>query len=91
MLGILWFWLNVKAMKSCCIYSRVSTGEQDTQNQTMVLTGWAKQRGFEIAKVYGEEESAWKAGHQRALAQLLNNARKGKFTRIIFLVNRATQ
>jgi len=70
-------------MKSCCIYSRVSTGEQDTQNQTMVLTDWAKQRGFEIAKVYGEEESAWKAGHQRALAQLLNDARKGKFTIVL--------
>ena len=75
-------------MKSCCIYSRVSTSEQDTQNQTMVLTDWVKQRDFEIAKVYEEQESAWKAGHQRALAQLLNNAGKGKFTGIIFLVNR---
>ena len=48
----------------------------------MVLTDWAKQRGFEIVKVY-EEESAWKAGHQRALAQLLNNARRGKFTVVL--------
>jgi len=61
----------------------VSTGEQDTQNQTMVLTDWAKQQVFEIAKVYEEEESAWKAGHQRALAQLLNDARKGKFTIVL--------
>ena len=66
-----------------CIYSRVSTSEQDTQNQTMVLTDWAKQRDFEIAKAYEEEESAWKTGHQRALAQLLNDARRGKFTVVL--------
>ena len=74
--------LCVAEVKSC-IYSRVSTSEQDTQNQTMVLTDWAKQRGFEIAKVYEEEELAWKTGHQRALAQLLNDARRGKFTVVL--------
>ncbi len=42
-----------------CIYSRVSTGQQDTTNQSVVLSEWAKQRGFEVVKVYEEEESAW--------------------------------
>ena len=48
-----------------CIYSRVSTGQQDTTNQSIALSEWAKQRGFEVVKVYEEEESAWKSGHQR--------------------------
>ena len=62
-----------------CIYSRVSTGGQDLQNQYAVLSEWAKQRGFEVVAVYQEEESAWKAGHQKELAKLLADARKGKF------------
>ncbi len=41
-----------------CIYSRVSTGQQDTTNQSLALSEWAKQRGFEVVKVYEEEESA---------------------------------
>ena len=62
-----------------CIYSRVSTSGQDVQNQYTVLTEWAKHRGFEVVAVYQEEESAWKAGHQKELAKLLADARKGKF------------
>ena len=66
-----------------CLYCRVSTAEQDTENQSMVLTAWAKQRGFDIVKVYEEDESAWKAGHQRELARLLDDARKRKFDVIL--------
>lgn len=46
----------------------------------MVLTEWARHRGYEVVKVYEEEESAWKAGHQRELAVLLRDARKGRFS-----------
>ena len=62
-----------------CIYSRVSTNEQDIKNQLAALTEWAKQRGFDVVSVYSEEESAWKAGHQRVLARLIEDARKRKF------------
>ena len=65
------------------IYSRVSTGEQDTTNQTAVLTDWAKRRGFEVNGIYQEEESAWKAGHQRELARLLDDASKRRFDTIL--------
>lgn len=65
------------------IYSRVSTGEQDTKNQTAVLTEWAKQRGFEVIRVYEEEESAWKNGHQRELSHLLEDARKRRFDAVL--------
>ncbi len=62
-----------------CIYSRGSTAKQETKNQSIVLSDWTKQRGFEVVKVYEEEESTWKVGHQRELARLLDNARKRKF------------
>lgn len=65
------------------IYARVSTGSQDTENQVIVLQQWAKQHGFDVVAVYEEEESAWKAGHQRELARLLQDARRGKFAVVL--------
>jgi len=66
-----------------CIYSRVSSGQQDTENQSTVLINWAKQRGFEVVKIYEEEESAWKSGHQRELSHLLEDARKRRFEAVL--------
>ncbi len=66
-----------------CIYSRVSTGQQDTTNQSVALSEWAKQRGFEVVKVYEEEESAWKSGHQRELSRLLDDTRKRRFEAVL--------
>ena len=66
-----------------CIYSRVSTGGQDTDNQIIVLTNWAKQRGYEVINVYSETESAWKVGHQRELSRLLDDARKRRFEAVL--------
>jgi len=65
------------------IYARVSTGEQDAENQIMVLTTWADQRGYEVVRVYQEDESAWKAGHQRELARLIADAGKGRFQAVL--------
>lgn len=61
------------------IYSRVSTQEQSTDNQVSVLEAWAKQRSFDIVGIYAESESAWRNGHQRELARLVDDARKRKF------------
>ena len=66
-------------MTKASIYVRVSTGDQDTANQVLELTEWAKKRGYEVVAIYSEEESAWKTGHQRELARLLQDARKRKF------------
>ncbi len=66
-----------------CIYSRVSTGEQDTRNQSTVLADWATQRGYEVVKVYAEEESAWRNGHQRELTNLIADARRRKFQAVL--------
>ncbi len=66
-------------MIKASIYVRVSTGTQDTANQLSVLTDWARQRGFEVVEVYSEEESAWRNGHQRELANLIADAGKRRF------------
>jgi len=49
----------------------------------VVLTDWAKQRGFEVVKIYEEEESAWRNGHQRELSHLLEDARKRRFDAVL--------
>jgi len=61
------------------IYCRVSTGEQKLNNQLLPLRAWAKQKGLDLVGIYQEEESAWKAGHQKALKGLLDDAYKAKF------------
>jgi DNA invertase Pin-like site-specific DNA recombinase len=70
-------------MIKASIYVRVSTVTQDTANQLSVLTDWAKQRGFEVVEVYSEEESAWRNGHQRALANLIADAGKRRFQTVL--------
>jgi len=70
-------------MDRCAIYCRVSTDEQTVDNQAPVLTDLANRRGWEIAGIYTEEVSAWKAGHQAELAQLFEDARKGKFSYVL--------
>jgi len=61
------------------IYSRVSTQEQQHENQLVALQDWARLRGFQVVEIYHEQESAWKAGHQRELAHLQQDARNRKF------------
>ncbi len=68
------------------LYLRVSTSEQNTDNQYPALEAYAKSRGWEICSVYSESESAWKAGHQKELAQLLADIRGGKRKYDILLV-----
>ena len=65
------------------IYCRVSTAEQDTANQLSVLEKMARDRGWEVVEVYQEEASAWKAGHQRELANLLDDARRRKIEAVM--------
>ena len=65
------------------IYSRASTNERDTENQTAQLTSWASSRGWNITDVYKENESAWKAGHQKELARLLDDSRKRRFDTVL--------
>jgi DNA invertase Pin-like site-specific DNA recombinase len=61
------------------VYLRVSSNEQSTDNQFPALEAYAKNRSYEIVRVYEEEESAWKSGHQRELVNLMSDARQRRF------------
>lgn len=67
-------------------YLRVSTREQDPENQIQALEEFAQLRGWEITQVYQEQESAWKAGHQKELSRLLNGCRNGRHKFDVVLV-----
>jgi len=44
-----------------------------------VLEKWVTERGYELAEVYSENESAWKAGHQHELSKLKQAAAHREF------------
>ena len=65
----------------CAIYARVSTDNkgQSTENQIPSLQAFADRRGWPVRCVYQEEETAWKAGHQKELSRAKEDGRRGKF------------
>lgn len=67
----------------CCLYLRVSSDRQTTDNQQPILEAWAKQRGFEIVSIYSETESAYHNGHQTELKRLTDDARQHKFELVL--------
>jgi putative DNA-invertase from lambdoid prophage Rac len=74
------------------IYTRVSDPSQTTSNQILQLTSWAESRGWGTPVVYEETESAWKGGHQKVLAALLEDARKGKYdTLLVWALDRLSR
>ena len=65
------------------IYARVSTDEQHTENQIPVLREMAARRGWNVLEVYAEEASAWRAGRQKELKRLLDDASYHKYDYVI--------
>ena len=63
-------------MNACC-YIRVSTTEQTADNQLPAIETYCQSHGWELAEIYRENESAWKAGHQTELARLLSDMESG--------------
>jgi len=59
-------------------YLRVSGSDQTTENQLPAIKSWCENHNAELAEVYRENESAWKAGHQRELSHLLDDVRNGR-------------
>ena len=74
------------------IYARVSTLDQQTENQVPILEKWCQDRGWNIVGVYAEEASAWKSGHQRKLAEVKELARQRKIDAlVIWALDRLTR
>jgi putative DNA-invertase from lambdoid prophage Rac len=65
-------------MAKVVIYLRVSTADQVVDNQLPALQRWIQDRGHELVEVYSENESAWRAGHQRELARLFSDLPRRK-------------
>jgi len=61
------------------VWARVSTKEQETENQLAQLKDWAERRGFEITREYVLEESAWNGKHRTALNTAMQDARLGHY------------
>lgn len=66
------------------IWARVSTAEQETQNQVLQLTAHAERRGDEIVATYEAEESAYKGKHLKQLSEVYEAARLGRF-RVLYV------
>jgi DNA invertase Pin-like site-specific DNA recombinase len=63
-------------VKRCAVYTRVSTGDQHTQTQTIDLEAMAAQRGLEIVATYTDTISGAKA-RRPGLDAMMRDARRG--------------
>ena len=74
------------------LYLRVSTNQQDEENQKAPLEKLAAARGWEVAAIYRENESAWRANHQPELARLLLEAAGREYDIVlVFALDRLTR
>lgn len=84
---------------TCGIYIRVSepkefrrdpanaerAQKQETLNQRMILEKYAKAREWEVHKVYEEHASAGSGKDRPVFRELMEDARKSKFSTVLFL------
>jgi DNA invertase Pin-like site-specific DNA recombinase len=77
---------------SIATYIRVSTEDQDQENQLIAIRSFAEKRGLVIDQIYSETASAWKNGHQKELSKLLADAKAGNIeTLIVWSLDRLTR
>lgn len=60
------------------IWARVSTHDQETENQLRELEEWAVRRDLEVVATYKSEASASNGHHRPLLDKALQDARTGK-------------
>jgi DNA invertase Pin-like site-specific DNA recombinase len=68
----------------CAAYVRVSTTEQSTKAQESELREYITNRGWSLVRIYADQVSGVKSTRP-ALNQLLSDARKRKFSRVIVM------
>lgn len=82
----------VTEAQKCAIYARVSTDDQVAITQINELKAWAERRGWQIVKIYQENETAWKSGHQKEWSQLRTDARLRNFDCVlVWALDRVTR
>ena len=70
-------------MKRCAIYARVSTPEQQIDNQLYDLRNFAAQRGYEVSCEYTDVGVSGSKARRPGLDLMLKDARRRKFTVVI--------
>jgi len=74
------------------IYARVSTDEQNTENQIKVLTEYATRQNWEVAEIYQDTGSAFQHTDQKQLTRLLSECqRKGYNMILVYDVSRLSR
>lgn len=65
-------------MKKACLYLRVSTASQTTDNQRMELDAYCDRQGWTVGKVYDDSGVSGSTNDRPALNQLMQDVRAGK-------------
>ena len=58
------------------IFKRVSTGEQNTENQDLQLSNLAAELNLEIVKVYDVSASAYKNRHHPEINRIIRDSKR---------------
>ena len=62
------------------IWSRVSSDEQECENQVLQLRAFAERRNLEIVSIYRVEQSGFRGEHRHALDRVMAEARSRRFS-----------
>jgi putative DNA-invertase from lambdoid prophage Rac len=72
-------------MKRCVIYARVSTADQETDNQINQLTEYANRQGWKISDTIRDVVSGGKSANEReGLRQVFDSARRRQMDILLF-------
>lgn len=70
-------------MGKTCVYLRVSTVHQNTDNQLIAIQTYAQQNNFEISHIYKDEGVSGMKDKRLGLDEMMKDAVKGKFNQIL--------
>ena len=76
--------IGLQILTNICLYMRVSSSSQTTDNQEMELLQLCERRGFNIVETYKETISGNKKNEDRKeLSRMLEDMKKRKWTKIV--------
>ena len=67
-----------------CVYARVSTDKQDTENQLRELREFAVKQGWQITREYVDEGISGTKAERAELQQMFSDASRRKFDLVLF-------
>jgi len=71
--------MDVEYNMKAAIWARVSTTEQETENQLSNLQSWATAKYLEVVETYSINESAYRGAQRNALEAMYRDAHQGRF------------